>query len=163
VLSATALYTSRVKLGRSCWTFSTAHHSRGGNLGRVGFDTRSFFPGMAGHPCPTLRAIFLPSKESHHILERDNLGPPVVPGGQIGLGSRNLHVPRGAPSLRSGWVIGTDRRMSEPPCARQEAPLAKRRVGLQYSLSYAGPRVPRGGVTRQGVVLTDFQSLVECQ
>jgi hypothetical protein len=27
------------------------------------------------------------------------------------------HVPRGAPSLRSGWVIGTDRRMSEHPCA----------------------------------------------
>ena len=31
------------------------------------------------------------------------------------------------------------------------------------SLPYAGPRVPRGGVGRQGVVLTDFQSLVDCQ
>jgi hypothetical protein len=27
----------------------------------------------------------------------------------------------------------------------------------------AGPRVPRGVVTRQRVVLTDFQSLVDCQ
>jgi hypothetical protein len=32
-----------------------------------------------------------PSKENRQILERDYLGPPVVPGGQeIGLGSRNL-------------------------------------------------------------------------
>ena len=28
---------------------------------------------------------------------------------------------------------------------------------------FSGPRVPRGGVTRQGVVLTDLQSLVHCQ
>ena len=27
----------------------------------------------------------------------------------------------------------------------------------------AGPRVPRGGVTRQGVALTELQSLVDCQ
>jgi hypothetical protein len=27
----------------------------------------------------------------------------------------------------------------------------------------AGARVPRGGVTRQGVVLTDFQSFLDCQ
>ena len=31
------------------------------------------------------------------------------------------------------------------------------------SLSYAGPRVPRGCVTRQDVVLTDLQSFVDCQ
>jgi hypothetical protein len=28
---------------------------------------------------------------------------------------------------------------------------------------YAGARAPRGGVTRQRVVLTDLQSLVDCQ
>jgi len=33
---------------------------RGRNLGRVGFDAHIvFFPGVAGHPCPTLRAISL--------------------------------------------------------------------------------------------------------
>ncbi len=32
--------------------------------------------------------------------------------------------------------------------------LAKRNVGVWYSMPYARPRVPRGGVTRQGVVLT---------
>ena len=59
-----------------------------------------------------------PSKENQQISERDDLGPPVVPGGQeIGLGSQNLrpraqvqgggHVPRGALSLVSGWLGGT--------------------------------------------------------
>ena len=63
-----------------------------------------------------------PSKESRRYRKND-LGPPVVPGGQeIGLDPETSapgrrHVPRGAPSLRSGWVIGTDRRMSEHPCA----------------------------------------------
>jgi hypothetical protein len=48
---------------------------------------------MAGHPCPALRATSLslrpfPSKEHRQISERDDLGPPVVPGGQeISLGS----------------------------------------------------------------------------
>jgi hypothetical protein len=37
------------------------------------------------------------------------------------------------------------------------------RLGERYSLSYAGPLVRRGGVTRQGVVLTDLESLVDCQ
>ncbi len=34
---------------------------------------------------------------------------------------------------------------------------------LYYSLSYAGPRAPRGSVTRQSVVLTDLQALVDYQ
>jgi hypothetical protein len=39
---------------------------------------------------PYVRRPF-PSKENRQISERDDLGPPVVPGGQeIGLGSRNL-------------------------------------------------------------------------
>jgi hypothetical protein len=33
----------------------------------------------------------------------------------------------------------------------------------EYSPSYAGARAPRGGVTRQGVVLSDLQSLLDCQ
>ena len=41
--------------------------------------------------------------------------------------------------------------------------MAKRRVGVQYSPSYAGARAPGGGVTRQGVVLADIQSLLDCQ
>ena len=53
---------------------------------------------------PYVRYPF-PSKENRHIPERDDLGPPVVAGGQeIGLGSRNLR-PRAeerAPPLRSG-------------------------------------------------------------
>ena len=39
---------------------------------------------------PYVRRPF-PSKKNRQISERDDLGPPVVPGGQeIGLGSRNL-------------------------------------------------------------------------
>jgi hypothetical protein len=46
---------------------------------------------MAGHPCPTLRATSLSLQEEPADIERDDLGPPVVPGGQeIGVGSRNL-------------------------------------------------------------------------
>ena len=49
------------------------------------------FPGTAGHPCPTLPAKSLSLQGERQILERDDLGPPVVPGGQeIGWGSRNL-------------------------------------------------------------------------
>jgi hypothetical protein len=50
-----------------------------------------FPPGMAGHLCPNLRATSFPSKENRQISERDDLGPPAVPGGQeISLGPRNL-------------------------------------------------------------------------
>jgi len=41
--------------------------------------------------------------------------------------------------------------------------MAKRRVGVKYSPSYAGARAPRGSVTRQGVVLINLQSLLDCQ
>jgi len=71
------------------------------------------------------------------------------------------------PSRRSGKVIGTDRRMSEPPCACQGVPHGQTESGgivLAAVLpSYAGARAPRGGVTRQGVVLADLQSLLDCQ
>ena len=32
---------------------------RGERMGRVGFDSRIFFPWLAGHPCLTLRAMSL--------------------------------------------------------------------------------------------------------
>ena len=48
--------------------------------------------------------------------------------------------------------------------SRQARHMAKRRVGVYQSPSYAGARAPRGGVTRQGVVvLTELQSLLDCQ
>ena len=36
-------------------------------------------------------------------------------------------------------------------------------LGFSVLAAVAGPRVPGGGVTRQGVALTDLQSLVDCQ
>jgi hypothetical protein len=63
-------------------------------------------------------------------------------------------------------VIGTDRWRSEPPCVYPPAKaghMAKWRVGVEYLPSDAGVQAPRGGVTRQGVVLTDLQSLPDCQ
>jgi hypothetical protein len=46
-------------------------------------------------------------------------------------------------------VIGTDRWRSEPPCvSAQTCHMAKRRVGVEYSPSYAGAHAPKGGVTR---------------
>jgi hypothetical protein len=50
-----------------------------------------------------------------------------------------------------------------PPCARQGVPQGQAESGRIVIAAEAGPRVPRGGVTRQGVVLSDFQSLVVCQ
>ena len=105
-----------------------------------------FFAGMAGHPCPTLRATSLSlSKENRQISERDDLGPPVVPGGQeIGLGSRNLR-PRAevhvrVPARRATWPNGE--------------------WGYSTRRHMHGPR---GGVTRQGVILMNLQSLLDCQ
>ena len=60
-----------------------------------------------------------------------------------------MHVPRGALSLGSGQVIGTDRWRSDPPCVYPPAKadhMAKRRVGVEYSPSMLEP-VRRGGVT----------------
>ena len=64
----------------------------------------------------------------------------------------------------SGSVIGADRNGLGPlVCCRKAGHKAKRRVEVQYSPTYAGARARRGGVTRQGVVLTDLQSLLNCQ
>jgi hypothetical protein len=57
-------------------------------------------------------------------------------------------------------------------CCRRAPPRCTYRPSVTYSLSikllslaviYARARAPRGGVTRQGVVLTDLQSLLDCQ
>ena len=58
-------------------------------------------------------------------------------------------------------MIGMDRWRSEPPCVYPPAKAghkAKRREGVEYSPSMLEPVRP-GAVTRQGVVLTDLQSL----
>ena len=64
---------------------------RGERMGRVGFDSRIFFPGwQVTRVSPYVRGPF-PSKEIRRISERVDPGPPVVPGGLwIGLGSRTL-------------------------------------------------------------------------
>jgi len=65
--------------------------------------------------------------------------------------------------LLSGWVIGTDRWKSEPPCVREGVAHGPTESGGIALASYARARAPRGGVARQGVVLTDFQSFLDCQ
>ena len=81
-------------------------------MGQAGFDARSFPPGMAVHQCPTLCAMTLSlsnENENRQISERDDLGPPVVPGGQeIGLGSRNLRCPR-AEARPTGRAVSRER------------------------------------------------------
>ena len=62
------------------------------HIGRVGFDASIFAPWdlQVTLVPPYVRRPF-PSKEIRRISERDDPGPPVVPGGQgIGLGSRTL-------------------------------------------------------------------------
>ena len=75
---------------------------------------------------PYVRRPF-PSKEIRRISERDDPGPPVVPGG-IGLGSR-FPNPR-----KSGSLIGADRQRFGPSCV-----LLK--------------RVPQGRTESGGIVL----------
>ena len=88
-------------------------------MGRVGFDARKFF--ALGWPYVQRP---LPSKENRQISKRDDLGPPVVQGGQeIGLGSQNLR-PR-AVARRSGRAGGLSPRVSAKACH-----MAKRRVGV---------------------------------
>jgi hypothetical protein len=61
-------------------------------------------------------------------------------------------------------VIGTDRWRSEPPCPYPPAwPNGQTESGGRVLAVNAEARAPRGGVTRQGVVLTDLQSLRDCQ
>jgi hypothetical protein len=94
---------------------------------------------------------------------RHMLGPERPEGGPA-LCTRGSGKRFGIPKPReSGSVIGADRR-SGPSCVLpQGVHSATRPIGEwgyntpKYSPSYAGARAPRGGVTRQGVVLTDLQ------
>ena len=89
---------------------------RGEHMGRVGFDPRFFPPliGMACHPCLTLRATSL----SRRIPGRDDLGPPVVPGGQgIGLDperSREWVGDWGGPETVWALLCVAERRATRP-------------------------------------------------
>jgi hypothetical protein len=129
------------------------------------------FPhGMAGHPCTTLRSTS-PSLQgapadtrkgrSRPALRtrgsRDRFGIPKPPplGGGTSQGARRLE---GA----ARWLGRTDI-MSEPPCARQGVPHGQTESGGRVLAINAGAHAPRGGVTRQGVVLTDLPSLPDCQ
>jgi len=72
---------------------------------------------------PYVRRPF-PSKETRRISERDDPGPPVVPGGQgIGLGSRTLE--------RAGrWLGRTGDGLGPLVCCGNACHKAKRRVGV---------------------------------
>ena len=47
------------------------------------------------------------------------------------------------------------------PLCQPGVPHGQKESGGIALLLYAGPRMPRGGVTRQGVVLTDLKSLLD--
>jgi hypothetical protein len=53
--------------------------------------------------------------------------------------------------------------MSSPVVSAMACHMAKRRVEGIVLAVICRARAPRCGVTRQGVVLTDLQSLVDCQ
>ena len=67
------------------------------------------------------------------------------------------------PSVSSTTCTTPNSDLPYPPA--KAGHMAKLRVGVEYSILAvnAGARAPRGGVTRQGVVLTDLQSLRDCQ
>ena len=119
-------------------------------MGRVGFDPRFFPPliGMACHPCLTLRATSL----SRRIPGRDDLGPPVVPGGQgIGLDperSREWVGDWGGPETVWALLCVAERRATRP---NGEWGYSTRRHML-------GPEHPEAVSPERGVVLPDFHS-----
>ena len=72
----------------------------------------------------------------------------------------------GIPKPReSGSVIGADLRRSSPSCVLpQGVPQGQtENGGIVLAVICWSPSAPRGGVTRQGVVFTDLQSLLDCQ
>jgi len=56
--------------------------------------------------------------------------------------------------------LGPLTNVSAPLC-QPGVPHGQKESGGIALLLYAGPRMPRGGVTRQGVVLTDLKSLLD--
>jgi len=55
----------------------------------------------------TARSVLVTPQENRQISERDDLGPPVIPGQEIGLGSRNLR-PR-AEARPTGGAVSRER------------------------------------------------------
>ena len=63
------------------------------------------------------------ARPSYQGVRRSFCNPETfAPGGR--------HVPRGAPSRGSGYVIGTDRWRSEPPCVRKGVPHGQTESGV---------------------------------
>ena len=112
-------------------------------MGRVGFDSRIFFPWMAGRRrvvSPYVRGPF-PSQEIRRIPERDDPGPPVVPGRAVD----RFGIPN---PRKSGSVIGADRQRFGPSCVLlKRVPQGRTESGGIVLAANAGPRVPSGGVT----------------
>ncbi len=112
-------------------------------------------PGMAGHPCLTLRARSLSLQ-----------GDPA----NIGKGcSRPARCTRGAGDRfgisnprKSGSVIGADRQRLGPSCVLlKRVPQGRTESGGIELAANAGPRVPSGGVTlKRRCVLTNLQSSI---
>ena len=93
-----------------------------------------FPPGMANHPCPTLRRFPFKENRQTWVSETDSTwrmisARPSYQGFRRSVGNPETlapnpetfapgggHVPRSAPSRKSGSVIGTDGWRSEPPC-----------------------------------------------
>jgi len=81
-----------------------------------------------------------PSKEIRRISERDDPGPPVVPGGlRIGLGSRTLE--------RAGRFWGGPATFWPLLCVAERVPQGQTESGGLILAANAGPRVPSGDVT----------------
>jgi hypothetical protein len=127
------------------------------HIGRVGLDLRSFPPWDGRSPLshPTCDVPFPPRRTGGYrkgILS----DPPFVPG---------FRRPVWDPETSREWISDWDGPDGLGPlvCCRQGVPQGQWESGGIVLAVHAGARAPRGGVTRQGVVLTDLQSLLDCQ
>ena len=100
--------------------------------------------------------------------------PPPAPEGRCGRASRGKgrYMAEPARALRRrrdqgrGWALGVFIK-TPAPLPRPSAPPAPGTGPATrcapHPFRFGGARTPRGGVTRLGVVLTDLQSLLDCQ
>jgi hypothetical protein len=101
-------------------------------------------PTLLLQPHPTCDVSFPPRSTGRY--RKGMISAPPVVGQEIGLGSRNLrpqpeHVPRGAPSRRSCWVIC--RLLSKPPCVRKGVPDGLTESGYSTRRHMLGPFAQR--------------------
>jgi hypothetical protein len=98
LLAGAIRYTTRRRRCQAPALRRARHPERGGGTGATGVPPWGTYgpggvrspSGMAGHPCLILLATSL-SLQNRRISERDDPGPPFVPGGkEIDLESRNL-------------------------------------------------------------------------